>query len=337
MIRARVFCTPVCRKHSLLLAFRGHGGAEEQEEDQEVFGDVCALEKHLRVLDSTLESFHDHSHFLGVGKAKSIGIRYQTVYLLRSIIASQRLRDKHGLNKFVQEKVLPLLPDYARACVQECMDTVSWRVLVWSTRLQLCLDVSAMLCGRKALKDKPFVHYILADSSLQGDRDWLLHVSRQALQSSLPQIMQSVVQLTTDASRQARAVEDDEEGGDEPVLPSMPLDRADLFAAMSSSWQIRTGVPVALGMGRSSLEDKTAALINSICLEAGVDKLQFFDSVISVTTDMGVESQISEFNAINAEALLPTWVRAAVIVPDDSDGDVDVDAQDVHVEPSFSQ
>ena len=52
---------------------------------------------------------------------------------------------------------------------------------------------------------------------------------------------------------------------------------------------------------------------------------------------MGVESQISEFNAINAEALLPTWVRAAVIVPDDSDGDVDVDAQDVHVEPSFSQ
>ena len=129
----------------------------------------------------------------------------------------------------MQEKVLPLLPDYARACVQECMDTVSWRVLVWSTRLQLCLDVSAMLCSRKALKDKPFVHYILADSSLQGDRDWLLHVSRQALQSSLPQIMQSVVQLTTDASRQARAVEDDEEGGDEPVLPSMPLDRADLF------------------------------------------------------------------------------------------------------------
>ena len=119
----------------------------------------------------------------------------------------------------------------------------------------------------------------------------------------------------------------------------MQLDRADLFAAMSSSWQIRTGVPVALGMGRSSLEDKTAALIYSIWLEAGVGKLQAFllDSVVSVTIDMGVESQISEFNAINAEALLPTWVRAAVIVPDDSDGDVDVDAQDVHVEPSFSQ
>ena len=84
-----------------------------------------------------------------------------------------------------------------------------------------------------------------------------------------------------------------------------PLGRAALFRVLVDAIQSRTCVLAALGLNKANLEDKVSALFYSIWLETGSERIQtFLDSVVSVTRDLGVESGISEFNALIVQSLL---------------------------------
>ncbi|MFM7977884.1 MAG: hypothetical protein ACKPKO_01100, partial [Candidatus Fonsibacter sp.] len=213
----------------------------------------------------------------------------------------------------MREKILPMLPVQVQQQVLEIMVNGTLRIPHWSTRLQMCLDVSVMCWRRQAASKQVGTNYVIADSSPQGNRDWLVTVARCIDDDKLVAVSTVVARLVADARRaalQAAVIESD----DEPELQMPPLDRASLFQVVAEAVQFRTCVPAALGLNKASLEDKAAALFYSLLLETGIERVQtFLDSVVSVTTDMGVESGISEFNALSVQSLLPEWVTSAAI------------------------
>ena len=79
-------------------------------------------------------------------------------------------------------------------------------------------------------------------------------------------------------------------------------------------------IPVSLGLGHSSVADKSAAVAYAAFIEAGDGLNTWCDSVLSVTTDMGVEMGMSSFNCATAESLLPKWLQASQMqhIDDDS-------------------
>ena len=213
-----------------------------------------------------------------------------------------------------------MLPVQVQTQVRESMCNGTLRIPHWSTRLQLCLDVSVMRWRRQALSKQAEANYAFADSSPQGDRDWLVSVSSHIDADKLVAVSSAVGLLVADARRLALQADG---GGsdDEPELLAPPLDRAALFRVLVDVIQSRTCVPAALGLNKANLEDKVSALFYSIWLETGSERIQtFLDSVVSVTTDLGVESGISEFNALSVQSLLPEWVTRAAIEPDGEQG-----------------
>ena len=280
-------------------------------------GEVCSLERHLRVLDAAIVDLQCDSALVNRGSQRDT---VHTQHTLRAIFAAWGLRNKHGLNEYIRDKILPMLPVQVQTQVRESMCNGTLRIPHWSTRLQLCLDVSVMRWRRQALSKQVEANYVLADSSPQGDRDWLVSVSRRIDADKLVAVSSAVGLLVADARRLALQADG---GGsdDEPELLAPPLDRAALFRVLVDAIQSRTCVPAALGLNKANLEDKVSALFYSIWLETGSERIQtFLDSVVSVTTDLGVESGISEFNALSVQSLLPEWVTRAAIEPDGEQG-----------------
>ena len=75
--------------------------------------------------------------------------------------------------------------------------------------------------------------------------------------------------------------------------------------------------PVALGLGKSSIEDKVAAFLYAIFLECGWERLaEDLDTFSSITTDMGTELGLIEFANINLNHLLPRYIVNSHIAND---------------------
>ena len=74
---------------------------------------------------------------------------------------------------------------------------------------------------------------------------------------------------------------------------------------------------MAFGQGRTDLESKAAALLYAWQWECGLDHLsEFLDSIVSITTDLGVESGLAEYETLDIEQLLPWWLLASRMVLD---------------------
>ena len=70
-------------------------------------GEVCSLERHLRVLDAAIVDLQCDSALVNRGSQRDT---VHTQHTLRAIFAAWGLRNKHGLNEYIRDKILPMLP-----------------------------------------------------------------------------------------------------------------------------------------------------------------------------------------------------------------------------------
>ena len=290
---------------------------------------MCRLERHLKLLDTWSE--RARSDFCSPGGAQLRGNTYSTEFLLRACVAAYQLHNKSNLKAFVHEHVVPLMPPAVKPLLVEAMEGLRWRIPSWSTSLHLALDVGVMTWQRHIhheQRGKPMCsRYGFADSSPQGGRDWLVSVVRTVMPGDLRQFFSAVVFLSRDLEMEAHtgaaAVADDPDAW--PELPARQevggyASRAQAFSHIADAIQARTCVPVALGSGKTALEDKVSALLYAFWLEVGLDRLvEFLESFVSFTSDMGAERGIPDFASVDIREALPKWLVNSQIVEDSGD------------------
>ena len=78
-------------------------------------------------------------------------------------------------------------------------------------------------------------------------------------------------------------------------------------------------IPVAMGSGKTSLEDKAASLLYAMALECdGLEGVApHLRNVASWTCDFGTEVQVPAFQSLDVKSLLPSWMHMKL--PVDSD------------------
>jgi hypothetical protein len=104
---------------------------------------------------------------------------------------------------------------------------------------------------------------------------------------------------------------------DEPILRRADVDRAALFGKIYSAMTVEHFPPVALGSGRASLVNKVAALIHAFWLLSGWAMLQsLLSNVVSITTDLGTECKLADFECADIRKLQPRWIVDAEMVDD---------------------
>ena len=85
--------------------------------------------------------------------------------------------------------------------------------------------------------------------------------------------------------------------------------RAQMLSDLHRWHTMLTLPPVALGLTRTSLVDKTSAFLYSCFLDVGLPGMPaFLNNFVSLTTDMGTESGIADIEALTWENLMPPWL-----------------------------
>ena len=99
---------------------------------------------------------------------------------------------------------------------------------------------------------------------------------------------------------------------------------ADLMRQMISLVDEHLYVPTALGLRASSLANKVSAWLHALSLEHKKvqDVVSMLQSLVSVTSDMGVELGLTQFALQRIELVLPSWMASYGVIDNGSD-DVD--------------
>ena len=166
-------------------------------------------------------------------------------------------------------------------------------------RADVSADVALMLVGRALESEQgPYCRYCMADSSPQCGRDWLLSLQYRIREAHLVETFRAARALAATA-------------GGAAVRP----DAESLENTLHRNISMHVHPPAALGSGKTSLEDKSAAFVFGMFLES--DGQQDFknrlSSIVSLTTDLGTEHGISSFCAMSSTDLLPPWLRRSLV------------------------
>ena len=141
-----------------------------------------------------------------------------------------------------------------------------------------------------------------ADSSPQSGRDWLMSMAAMCRVRKLSEAAQAVkylVRTRPDWSDHWEALDPDLEVS------------ASMTEQLQTNLRNHTFLPVALGSGRSKVEDKSSALLQALALECS-NRAEFRDRlgrIFSWTTDMGTEMHLPLFETMSFEQLLPSWLH----------------------------
>ena len=103
-----------------------------------------------------------------------------------------------------------------------------------------------------------------------------------------------------------------EEGGREEVRQARLETRKNAISILRRNLIVRVLPPSALGLRRTNLAHKAAALVHSIALETNhsLESLEAeLSNVVSFTTDLGTEAGIPDFRCMSALELMPSWMR----------------------------
>ena len=174
-------------------------------------------------------------------------------------------------------------------------------------RAMFRLDAAFVLAHRQAAQE-PQLLYFWCDSSPQGGRDWLISKHRV--------VSRSRVAAAAAAANFLSATPEPDPG---PTMQSDDEQRTCHNATLAASITEHVQVPVALGSGRTTLEHKVAAFLHSTGVECGsLSALEAMcSSIVSFTTDLGTETGISEFQCVDCSTLLPTWLTAGALQPEE--------------------
>ena len=176
-------------------------------------------------------------------------------------------------------------------------------------RLSFGIDAAAMLWERTRRSTLSCAtSYGWADASPQGGRDWLLikvvtHRREPGDRSrpSMADLLRQATMLTVPADTSATGLTAAEQEA-----------RAAAVRVLRENFTARVLPPTALGLKRANLAHKAAALVHSFALETE-QSIAHLDaelaSLVSFTTDLGVESGIPDFRLSCPVDLIPLWMR----------------------------
>ncbi len=163
------------------------------------------------------------------------------------------------------------------------------------------LDFAFLLWMRKVWESSDWLHYAWADSSPQSGREWFMMMHASVLRDS-------VITACTAANRLTRARQDlcDHFEAEDVDIEERPLLHQQLLQAVSH----HKCVPVALGSGKVSLEDKVSALLHATSFECSTPKsLQMhLCRFVSWTTDFGTEAMLPQFQSKGLATVLPCYM-----------------------------
>jgi len=164
------------------------------------------------------------------------------------------------------------------------------------------LDFAFLLECRERWCNVPCLHYAWADSSPQCGREWFMLMHTSVCMDAVVNACNAANMLTRcrpDLSDHFEAEDADVE--QQPRLHTVLLDAIHTHKC----------IPVALGSGKVSVEDKTSCLLHAMSLECSsrVGLRCHLDNVVSWTTDLGVEAQLPQFQAKHLDSILPTYVH----------------------------
>ena len=117
------------------------------------------------------------------------------------------------------------------------------------------------------------MRYAFADSSPQAGHDWLISQVRCIDKHHITSVFEATVSLIEDSLASAQE-ERDFENNDDPCLGHRRADRPALFRVLKEHIKSFTFPPVALGISRTSLEDKAAALLYAMFLDVSYHNLK---------------------------------------------------------------
>ena len=140
--------------------------------------ELMLLERHGRSLLSSLDNLTSDA------KGSKHRRRYDADFLIRCLLASMCLRHQKTMPKFVDSKIIPLLPAALQPLARSSLERGAWKLPTWDVSHELMLDTAMMLCRRDTFSSSA-CRYAFADSSPQGDRDWLICVLRTIRQDCL--------------------------------------------------------------------------------------------------------------------------------------------------------
>ncbi|CAE7694010.1 unnamed protein product [Symbiodinium sp. KB8] len=172
------------------------------------------------------------------------------------------------------------------------------------------LDLAFVLYMRDKMKQCPPVLYAWADSSPQSGREWFMSMRAECARDSLLETYHAVNTLIKGRSDLQDHAEAEEVDLDELVRCNELLQR---------SLAHHKQLPVAMGSGRTKLEDKTSCLLHTLGLESESRPALFnhLQNVVSWTSDMGTEVQLPQFQALDVQTLLPGWLHGEVLASSD--------------------
>lgn len=268
-------------------------------------------------------------------------LMHDSAKLLQCIRASHFLiGGAAALRRASRHQALAIASPLLAPCFADAADSAVVPSSSAMQRYELALDVAFMLLQQKSnSRAADVVRFGWADSSPQGGHNWLWIQSVSIRRDSLVQVWNAFLQLATavqleaDKAKRQGAEEDDDilhDPLDAPVREAHP-DWVPLLDTIRSGIEEHIHPPVDLTSGFEGLAHKAAGCAWSFALEvAGLrDLRRVCRSFQSFTSDLGVESGLSDFNA-GVEQLLPSWRTLDDIVPDTGDDLLDQSLPDKH-------
>ena len=178
------------------------------------------------------------------------------------------------------------------------------------SRASTYLDFAYLMICREDWKQQPPVLYVWADSSPQSGREWFMSMSACCSRESLTVTFDAVNKLSRSRPDVADHWEAEELDFEEFLRLNGVL-KQNLFH--------HKHIPVAMGSGKTRLEDKASCLLHATAFECegrpGLE--QQLQRMVSWTTDLGTEVQLPQLQTSSMQTLLPTWLHAQVLAASD--------------------
>ena len=185
------------------------------------------------------------------------------------------------------------------------------------SRAQRIVDTAYMLWWRHDWQQRgPRYYFGLVDSSTQGHKavDWLNSQMHYVLKTDLIKVYDAWRFLVglVDRQHQAFAAAPHDGDGAQPVTQEeLRLGEFRLVAERCVKAGIleHTMPPVGLGRRATATEFKIRAWLHALALEHGSDEVMAdaLQSFVSLTTDLGAESGIADYECLRWRDFLPRW------------------------------
>ena len=238
--------------------------------------------------------------FRGSRLVSSSDTAYQHETIVAALCSSMKLRRRSDLAPLLRDAIASMFPhlDLDGDNRIPSGPTLS--------RKQLLVDAAYSCYWRDLLQQHRGPMYVWADASPQGGFDWFLSILSLVKQEDLQEVVQAADYLADSVARFACACETD----DKDELAEIANKRHACGKFLKRAVKLHRQVPIALGSGFSSLDQKVKALCQKFWNESqGLQDLRrLLSRVRGVCTDMGTEMSLPEVEGIDLKDFLPRYM-----------------------------